>query len=112
MSEVAVDYAATLTEYARVDWVVFGEWQRLHNAVELTPDEHEWCYRSVKTACGLQPDRAYVPGIFTRMGADRCAHCCDRSGFPRGIGSPKNDDACRAILGLPPTAPAHPGGDQ
>jgi len=115
MSEAAEDYDAMLVEYARVDWVVFGNWQRLHHAVELIADPHEWCYRDVRTACGVTVDRAHVPGIFTRMGTDRCAHCCDRAGFPRGIGSPKNDDACRALLGLPPstTQPtATEGGEQ
>ena len=27
--------------------------------------------------------------------------CCDATGMPRGKGSPKNDHACRSILGLP-----------
>lgn len=100
------DYAETLTRYARVDWVAFGNWDRLHNAIEFVADAHEWCYLDVLTACGLRRDRAFVPGIFTRTGAERCAHCCDRSGFPRGTGSPKNDDACRALVGLSPSSVA------
>jgi hypothetical protein len=93
-------YAEDLTQYARYDWVAFGKWNRLHNPVEFTPDTWEWNYSDVRTACGLRRERAYIPGIFTRMGAERCAHCCDRSGYPRGKGSPKNDDTCRALLGL------------
>jgi hypothetical protein len=97
----APDGIATLTEYARFDWVVFGTWDRLHNPAEFAVDVDEWCCRDVTTACGLRRERAFIPGIFTRMGAERCSHCCDRSGYPRGKGSPKNDDGCRALLGLP-----------
>jgi hypothetical protein len=29
------------------------------------------------------------------MGMQRCAHCCDRLGIARGLGSPKNDEVLR-----------------
>ena len=41
-----------------------------------------------------------IPGIFSRMGVERCTECCQRSGLPEGIGSPKNDVECRKRLGL------------
>lgn len=101
------DYDATLREYARVDWVYSG-WtpKRLHAMAEGDPDVHNWCYEGVRFACGVYPKErlAYVPGIFSRMGMQRCNTCCDRTGLPRGTGSPKNDDECRRILGLPDKA--------
>ena len=102
--EAEVDYTATLEHYARVEWVVFGKWDRLHKPETFAVDQRGWCFRDVTTACGLRRDEAFIPGIFTRMGAERCGNCCDRSGFPRGIGSPKNDDECRALVGLPTKA--------
>ena len=38
-----------------------------------------------------------LPGIFSRMGLDRCAHCCDRLGITRGHGACPNDDTATAI---------------
>lgn len=49
--------------------------------------------------CGVGESQS-IPGIFDRMGADRCDECCDRLGYPHGAGSPKNDEACRALLGM------------
>lgn len=108
--EDAANDTATLTECARFDWVVFGASDRLHNAAEFVVDVDEWCFRDVRTACGLRQERAFIPGILTRMGAARCSHCCDRLGYPRGKGSPKNDDGCRALLGLS-TRPIPPEND-
>lgn len=44
--------------------------------------------------------RQTIPGLFSRMGARRCPDCCDRLGYPHGVGSPKNDPECRRILGM------------
>lgn len=41
-----------------------------------------------------------IPGVVSRMGAERCTECCQLSGLPEGIGSPKNDVECRKRLGL------------
>lgn len=49
------------------------------------------------TACGRKL-RLWIPGIFSRMGLRRCTRCCDRLGFPQGIGSPKNDKKCRPLV--------------
>lgn len=56
--------------------------------------------QAVTTTCGRVMTNLTVPGIFTRQLARRCAACCRALGYPKGIGSPKNDDACRALLGL------------
>jgi hypothetical protein len=50
-----------------------------------------------ETACGTSA-RLTIPGVGSRMGCPRCVACCDRLGYPHGDGSPKNDEACRAIL--------------
>lgn len=91
-----------LLELAAFDWVVFGNSKRLHHAAELVIDVAGWCYEDVTTSCGLRVPYARIPGMFTRMRAKRCNRCCDRLGWPRGIGSPKNDDALRPLVGLPP----------
>lgn len=39
-----------------------------------------------------------IPGPISRMGGDRCDHCCELSGMPKGVGSPKNDPECRKKL--------------
>lgn len=52
----------------------------------------------VATACGLTLRWAAIPGIFSRLAVPRCAKCCAKLGYPRGNGSPKNDDACRPLV--------------
>lgn len=76
----------------------------LHH-VTLTPEQcAEWgeeagLYGSVVTAtCGRAIKDPCVPGIFSRMSMKRCDRCCDRLGYPRGIGSPKNDEKCRPLV--------------
>lgn len=86
--------AEQLRELGEWDWWVLPTWKRLHAAVEFTYDD--WPFGDGLTACGHR-GRLGIPGLFTRMGAQRCSHCCDRLGFPRGIGSPKNDKACRPL---------------
>lgn len=54
----------------------------------------------IRLACGRTASYLCIPGMMTRMGAERCKDCCRVLGLPEGKGSPKNDDACRAILGL------------
>lgn len=50
------------------------------------------------TACGIRNRRLFIPGVITRLGAERCRSCCRITGFPQGRGSPKNDKACRALV--------------
>lgn len=90
------------TEPRLVDWtwVTVGNGARLHGIAEDDPigdaleDEP---FGHGTTLCGRTGD-LNVPGIFTRMGVDRCQRCCDRAGYPTGTGSPKNDDRCRDVL--------------
>ena len=55
-----------------------------------------WGADGVST-CGLRK-RWVIPGVLSRMGMPRCAHCCARPGWPRGDGSPKNDEALRPLV--------------
>jgi hypothetical protein len=96
MAELTNDLAT----YARLDWLAYGRWDRLHCPTEADYDDTDWLAYDVTFACGRRRPVAVLPGVFTRMSAPRCAQCCDRSGLPRGDGSPKNDAECRRILGL------------
>jgi hypothetical protein len=90
----------TLAEIARYDWVEVYDGRRLHAPVAAEYDDDEWLLRDVTTACGLHFGVMGIPGLGARMGTKRCAHCCAALALPRGIGSPKNDDECRRLLGL------------
>ena len=88
---------AVLAEW---DWVYTATegGKRLHHLATIkNPDtvDAEWQADGVST-CGLRK-RWVIPGVLSRMGMSRCAHCCARLGWPRGIGSPKNDDALRPL---------------
>jgi hypothetical protein len=99
--------AAEFIDIGRMDWFVSKSWNRLHAVLEFTDDhkadmEQEWGVSSpVRLACGRTAAGVWIPGMFTRMGAQRCKGCCRTTGMPPGKGSPKNDDACRVLLGLP-----------
>ncbi len=101
------DDAAHLRALTRVDWVVSRSWNRLHHVV-LTDEqcgemEDETRVEGpVRLACGRTAASIRIPGLFIRMGADRCVGCCRVTGLPLGTGSPKNSIPCRRrrILGL------------
>jgi hypothetical protein len=40
--------------------------------------------------CGLKK-RWGMPGLFSRLGAQRCKRCCRLLGLPEGYGCPAND---------------------
>lgn len=93
-------------DIAWADWFVTASYNRLHWAdltVEDLADVPEYwsIQHPVRLACGQVAKSLHIPGIFTRMGAMRCVRCCDVQGLPHGKGSPKNDAACRVLLGLP-----------
>ena len=70
-------------------WSVLPGWRRLHRVSEIVclgPDDK---YGDGVTVCG-QRGPLTMPGILSRMGCPRCAHCCDALGIPRGDGAPFN----------------------
>jgi len=101
---------------ARYDWLVTKNGNRLHYVYTWLPEHLEdmaenWgVFRPVRLACGRTAAGVWIPGVFTRMGAQRCGRCCKVAGLPLGKGSPKNDPECRAILGLeqPQSTPRQP----
>ena len=114
----AEDYesADAFISIARYDWLVSKSWNRLHAVTEWTGDhrlcmEQEWGVSlPVRLACGRTASGVWIPGMFTRMGGQRCTGCCRALGYPQGKGSPKNCDEIRVLLGLPTDGgPERPG---
>jgi hypothetical protein len=96
-----------VTRLAKADWLVTKSWNRLHH-VNLSHSDYTdlmdqgYLDGPVRLACGRSAAWVSIPGVLTRLGASRCTGCCRATGLPPGVGSPKNDDACRAILGMGP----------
>jgi len=91
---------------AEYDWLVTTHGNVLHHG-KLTPEQHVECEEwgglydvPVTLDCGIAVTTVHIPGVLTRMGAQRCVRCCRATGLPEGKGSPKNDQDCRRILGL------------
>jgi hypothetical protein len=103
-----IEEARNLVAY---DWLVSRAWNRLHFA-ELTTDQLAAMYddrclwTNIRLACGRTAAYISIPGVFTRLGAPRCLGCCRALNYSPGNGSPKNDPACRALLGLPTSTPS------
>lgn len=107
-----LDYARSLVDN---DWLVTRRWNRLHHATLDDVDLQEMFdarqlgedYRQAdgrgpwRLACGRTAAYLSIPGIISRMTKPRCVGCCRVLGYPTGVGSPKNDNECRKLLGLP-----------
>jgi len=99
---------------SKYTWLVARSWNRLHYIPGIDDDQgglsglafwktywDGWMY-DTETARELPPDRGdlpavcgiraqwQLPGIFTRMGGDRCRHCCRKLGIAWGLGAPFN----------------------
>ena len=70
-------------------WLVLPSWNRLHRVAEINWAESE-TYGEGVTACGRR-GALHIPGILSRMGLTRCAHCCRIAGVPLGDGAPFNE---------------------
>lgn len=83
------------------DWLQTATGNRLHHATLTDAEAVEIIEQSgiddLRLSCGRVTRWACIPGLFTRMGADRCRQCCRATGMPPGTGSPKNDPACKAV---------------
>ena len=86
----------TLAVLAEWDWVYTRSpgGHRLHHVAEWEDPDIVEPYGQGVTTCGYCGELA-IPGIVSRLGLPRCAHCCDRLSIPRGKGSPKNDEELR-----------------
>lgn len=87
---------------AELDWLTSPRSETLHAPRLQAPITNPWNHPIYRVACG-RVMKVSIPGIFSRMGRERCKQCCKNRGYPEGTGSPKNDAACRVILGLEPT---------
>lgn len=73
-------------------------WDRLHAVPReaLDPDDEDALedlrVEGLETTarCGITTLMAW-PGVFSRLGMTRCAHCCRRLGIPTGNGTPGNE---------------------
>jgi len=86
-------------------WLVTPVGRRLHHATLADPDdlaavEDGESAENVALTCGRRVGWVTLPGLFARMGLERCTVCCRKRGLPPGKGSPKNDRDCRRLLGL------------
>lgn len=80
------------------DWATTLHGDKLHHATKATlTDYQDYTSGDGETSCGRKLF-LLIPGMFTRMGAERCGRCCDVLGYPRGTGSPKNDEKCKPFL--------------
>lgn len=92
MTHATDDYFDRL---ARVDWVLTGSDECLHAS---TGHHYGAEFDAIGvTVCGIQ-GLLQIPVVSERMENRRCQKCCADTGIPEGIGSPKNDEACRSAL--------------
>lgn len=71
-------------------WLVLPEtWARLHRVAEIVWTDDDMTRGVGATVCGRRGDLV-MPGLLSRMGLPRCAHCCRLAGIPRGDGAPYN----------------------
>lgn len=85
-----------MRELGEWDWWYAPPYNVLH-AAEVEYDPREDTAGDGVTACGWKTHLA-IPGFLSRMGLRRCFYCCRKLGYPQGIGSPKNDKACRTLV--------------
>jgi hypothetical protein len=84
------DTAAIRAGLRVIYWLVLNSWNRLHAVSDDSWDnEEEEVMGTGEAACGAS-GIFVVPGVLSRLGLPRCAHCCDRLSVPRGKGDPIN----------------------
>ncbi len=79
----------TPRDHWRSRWLQFSGGEALHRVSVIAWEDGEMIRGTGTTVCGAR-GRLLMPGIFSRMGAPRCAHCCRALGLPRGEGAPFN----------------------
>lgn len=85
-----------LRDVAEWDWLIGDRATVLHH-----PASGQWDHETATNVTytrGRVASFARIPSLSARLGMKRCDRCCDRLGYPRGVGSPKNDDTCRPLV--------------
>lgn len=78
------------TENWRSRWLVFDDWNVLHRVAKITWDTEDMIEGKGMSVCEKE-GWMQVPGIYSRMGTDRCPACCKALGVPEGKGNPFNE---------------------
>ena len=77
-------------DHWRSRWLVLPSWNRLHRISEIKwEDADEMIAGDGVAVCGAK-GWFCMPGIFSRMGRQRCKRCCRILGIPDGDGAPFN----------------------
>lgn len=92
-----------LTLPFKQSWKVLPSWRVLHRVAVIDEENHQdyngpdaTAYERLvsirgRTCCGAR-GHLVMPGLFSRLGMARCAHCCRIAGVERGSGIPGNGD--------------------
>jgi len=79
------------TDHWRSRWLHLNDGTEIHRVARITWENGEMIVGEGLTVCGkfgfLQ-----MPGILSRMYADRCAACCTALNIAQGSGAPYNED--------------------
>lgn len=75
----------------RFRWVVTRAYGKLHRVIAVKRRISGRLVKTVSgaTACGYIGE-LQMPGILSRLGRERCAHCCHAMKIPLGYGAPFN----------------------
>lgn len=74
-------------------WVEVSGRRRLHRVARLDVSLDaflEWPVSKGRTLCEIE-GTLEMPGVASRIGAERCPACCELAGVPRGNGAPMNE---------------------
>ncbi len=76
----------------RSRWLVFDDWNVLHRVAKMTWHE-EYGDKIAGQGMTVCEKEGFIqmPGIYSRMGLDRCPECCKAMGVTPGKGNPYND---------------------
>jgi len=76
-------------EHWRCRWLHLDDGHDIHRVAQIAWEDDEMIYGPGVTVCGKE-GHLRMPGIFSRMGAPRCAACSVALGLPQGNGAPYN----------------------